>query len=508
MKTWILNIACSKSFWIVLYAVCLSMSGFCQIHNQYRTQGIIIPWYCMDSASLDIENDGDTDIVSGHKGYSSGLDDTLTVYVNDGDQNYTQTYYVGNIPNDAVCTGDFNNDGFTDIASACWNNSIGVWYNDGMGGFGNFDQISTTRGGTVLKSIDIEGDGDCDLFYLNNNPTYGNYFGFYRNNEGGFNNYLHMNEAIPEDYLSLNDMDGDGVIDVVGGGLIYLNRGNHFEILQVLSGFNWVPATSTGDYDNDGDIDILIINPTTPLSLFVLENIGNSTFQEHPDYAIIPGYYSRISPIVVCDLNNDGFADFIYMNMVDAPILTDMYLHILINQDGTGFESQSMYFDRLGTIFWFNLMDVADLNSDGNMDILISSVSPNDENAYLNFMLLIMQTGSGLFEQWVDNDDPCLDTENNEVSIEVFPNPFITNFSKELTIKVITPSNRLLEENGTMKVFNLRGQLVSILTIDHKLEITWDCRDYHGKPVSTGVYVVSIQFGNRILNATKIVVYK
>lgn len=493
---------------IILCLVFYSVSGFCQVSNQYRTQGMIIPWYCMDSATLDIDNDGDLDIVSGHKGYSTGVDDTLTVYVNNGGMHYTQTYYVGSIANDAVCTGDFNNDGFTDIAAASWNNSIGVYYNDGHGGFGNFLQISSTRGGSILKSIDIEGDGDLDLFYLSHNPNFGNYFGFYRNHGSSFSNYLHTDLTIPEDFLSLNDMDGDGVIDVIGGGSIYLNRGNQFEIVQVPLGITWAPATTTGDYDNDGDIDIIVINPTSPLSLYILENLGDMTFQGHPDFAIIPGYYHRISPMVVHDLNNDGYADIVYMNMVEAPILTDMYLHILTNQGGTGFESQSIYFNRLETIFWFNLVEVADLNSDGNLDILISSVSPNDVNEYLHYMIFVMQTRNGMFEQWVENDDPFITPESQKVSLEAYPNPFRIGHSKELTIKIYSPRIVSSGVNKTIRVFNARGQLVRKLIWGGRNQVCWNGLDDDGNRVPSGIYIIQLDHENIRSNSRKVIVYK
>ncbi len=492
---------------VVFCLICLFAGGSFRSGSPYRTQGMTIPLYCMDSSSLDIDNDGDWDLVTGHKGYGTGLDDTLTVYVNHGDMYYTQTYYVGNTPNDAVCTGDFNSDGYVDIATACWNNSIGIYYNDHQGGFGSFVRISSTRGGSILKSVDIEGDGDQDLFYMSNNPNFGHYFGFYRNHGTGFSNYLHTNEACSEDYLSLNDIDRDGVIDVISGGRIYLNRGDHFEQLLVPSDIVWAPATSSGDYDADGDIDLIIIAPTTPMSVTIYENLGDNTFQTHSEFAVAPGYFSWMSPVVVQDLNSDGYADIAYMNMVEAPVMTDMFLHILINQGGTGFTSQSIHFDRLETIFWFNMLEIADLNSDGARDIVISSVAPNDSDSYWQYMLFVMQTGDGLFEQVVANDDPTNSPVVSDRELSTYPNPMILSRVNEMKIRFPQqiPGDR--DGEREIRIFNTKGQLVRTLHPQREKEIIWDCLDNKGRILPSGVYLLQYRVGNTIVSTTKTLIF-
>lgn len=493
-----------------MMSICMALIPgviMCQVTSTYRTQGMTTPLYCMDSVTLDIDNDGDLDIVSGHKSYSTGIDDTLAVYTNSGDMHYTQDYYVSSTTNDAICAGDFDNDGFMDIASASWNNSIGIYFNSGHGGFSDYTRISSTRGASILKCVDIEGDGDSDLFYMSHNPNFGNYFGFYRNSGSGFNNYLHTNEALTEDYLSLNDIDNDGVIDVINGGRIYLNRGDHFEILSVPFGFTTAPAASSGDYDADGDIDLICLAPTEPMSISIMENLGNNVFESHPDQGYAPGDSYWCSPMLVRDLNGDGFADITYMNMVSAPILTDMNLHILINQDGTGFSSQTIHFDRMETIFWFNMLEVADLNADGAPDILISSVSPNDTSSYLFYMLFVIQNANGIFGQWVENDDPVITSEVSACAISAFPSPLNIGSGRLLILRVTDPQDRIIPGEKSIHIYNIRGQLIKTLGTDTLQNTTWDCLDNEGKSPKPGVYLIQYRINGITKSTTKVVLY-
>jgi hypothetical protein len=81
-------------------------------------------------------------------------------------------------------------------------------------------------------------------------------------------------------------------------------------------------------------------------------------------------------------------------------------------------------------------------------------------------------------------------------SLAVWPNPIRTQAS----LKTINGANL----NTTVKVFNLRGQLVRGLTLEPGAEYRWDLKDANGERLASGIYYISWRQGkfegsNRIL---------
>ena len=252
----------------------------------------------------------------------------------------------------AVTNGDFNNDGYPDIATIHvgasltvnekpYYNSISIFINDGTGGFGTRSDHAVGKKPANVLARDFNNDGWLDLATTN---------------QAGYNVSV-----------LLNDGEGAGEFnDAVNYPL--LDRGG--------SGKNF----DAGDIDGDGDHDIISICSSMNY-ITVLRNKGDGTFDEYVNF--IAGQ----SPIDIflSDLDNDGDQDVVTANVKDGT------LSILPNNaDGT--YSTFEFYDVGG---WPRGITHGDLDNDGDSDLATAN--------YLGGSLTIrINDGNGDFQEGYD----------------------------------------------------------------------------------------------------------
>jgi hypothetical protein len=219
-----------------------------------------------DSFVLDVENDGDLDIILSHGHSVQGL-----LLTNPGDGNFTFSRPNGfSAVKNFVSGADFNGDGLTDIVASYYSNPK---KNEGDGSFTNFPNsqlweignLNLNNGELIVNDLDNNGDNDIIIF-----EGSGKGCTVFLNADGNGTFVLGSKFAINLTNIQsfdLGDLDNDGDSDIflLGDQAAYLfindGSGNFFRgshVIQTTSG----SSVKLGDLDNDGDLDAVISRGT------------------------------------------------------------------------------------------------------------------------------------------------------------------------------------------------------------------------------------------------------
>lgn len=351
----------------------------------------------------DIDNDGDDDLLLGGH----------VLFVNQGNGTFAnQTKSAGITgPASGGVFGDYDNDGWLDfyaISSGTGDNADKLWRNRGNG---TFEDV-TIAAGNVLDDVSSEGaawgdfnnDGFLDL-YIANYEKPGDELGqgtpdrFWESQgDGTFKEAsaaVGMTPPFGKDLcgrgVNWGDYDNDGDIDIyvsnyrLQENLLWENLGNNrtmdAALLKGVAGFEkdgWWGHTigsEWGDYDNDGDLDLITANLAHPRYIdfsnktCLYENSGapGYTFKERRTEAGIK-YDETHSDPAWGDVDNDGYLD-LYITCIYENMRSYLYRN---KGDGT-FEditylSGTRTFNGWGCAF-------SDYDRDGDLDLLVASGS-------------------------------------------------------------------------------------------------------------------------------------
>lgn len=320
--------------------------------------------------AVDIDNDGDMDVVAS-SGYDIFWSENLDGLGNFGGQNIITTNVESVFSLDYY---DIDGDGDMDILSTSIYDDKIAWYEnlDGLGNFGN--QIIITQEASVFIGIiyaeDMDGDGDGDVIISNNGLTW------LENSDGNgtFTTENVITTQNTSNFLPV-DMDGDGDIDIVvpegyDDDVIWFENTNglgNFSSEQLIgSVIGDVDLVYAADFDNDGDVDVV----ADGTGLFLFRNDGNEDFdfRENIFSTTNSGVYQHIS---AADFDNDG----------DIDVISDAFI------DGKSGLAYSEYDQAINDFKRQRLLNeyisnpqetiTADVDNDGDMDILVSSISDN-----------------------------------------------------------------------------------------------------------------------------------
>ncbi len=385
------------------------------------------------AALFDFDNDGDLDIYFVQGGHLDTKISEHNVLLRNDDGTFhdvTEQSRTGNTGYGmGVATGDFNNDTFVDIFITNVGKNVLLKNN----GDGTFKDVTNTAGvgdtgwGASAAFADFDADGDLDLYVINYliwdhgldlqcfnakgaedycSPT--NYMApakdlLYRNNGNG--TFTNMSESASIGTRTgtglgvlCNDYTGDGMIDIFVANdsmadQLWQNNGSwSFTDVAAIRGCALDDegrakagmGVATDDFDNDGDLDILVCN---------LFGESDSLYQNEGDYFVdvtarkgirTATRHSTRFGLGWVDFNNDGFLDLYEANgrvqmigtsNTDDPFAEENYLLQGSEQKWEliqGIKNPKVHTSRAAVF--------GDINNDGRIDVLVVN---RDAPAYL-----------------------------------------------------------------------------------------------------------------------------
>jgi hypothetical protein len=185
--------------------------------------------------------------------------------------------------------------------------------------------------------------------------------------------------------LVTGDFNNDGIIDLLamsqdGTIAFFLGKGDGTFQSPITDTIGGLPvAIVVGDFNRDGILDFATIDyfaNTTSISL----GKGDGTFQSPVPYAVGSGPYY----MAAADFNGDGYQDLAVVNDNDNTVSV-----LLGNGDGT-FQAQKTY----GTGNQVEFVTTGDLNLDGKQDIVVANYG--DQNVGV-----LLGKGDGTFKPQV-----------------------------------------------------------------------------------------------------------
>jgi hypothetical protein len=244
----------------------------------------------------DLNGDGILDLVVTDK-----LQQDVTILIGKGNGTFQAPSAIIATPKAAhdVVVGDFNGDGNDDLGYAITTATNGSALSDlyiALGnGNGTFQtaQLRASQIGEFLTSGDTNGDNLVDIVSstVTLSPHISNsMFVLIGKGDGTFKPTVTYVSDIPSD-PHLTDVNGDGKPDIIAGGsfgaLVYPGNGDGtFQAYSepVIGGFSLTYAVNAGDYNNDGNADLIGTDANSPKAAVALSEV-----QQTADAAALTG---------------------------------------------------------------------------------------------------------------------------------------------------------------------------------------------------------------------------
>jgi len=255
---------------------------------------------------LDHDNDGDLDVLLVGYGIAEIFENNGGVFT-DANVGFTYSDYC------SADAGDYDNDGDLDIIIAdSGGGQSYIYRNDG----GTFARIEAGIVGLDYSSVrwgDHDGDGDLDVVLLGSNGSGTYETRLYENNAGIFVPVDAQLPGMRNGSVDWGDYDSDGDLDLLLAGQdtaydlrseVFVNSSGTFSLLETALPGVTVGSASWGDHDNNGSFDVLVTGIAgTPYTLTRIYAQNSGTFTDIQ--AGLPGHSNSSAAWGDFDGDND-----------------------------------------------------------------------------------------------------------------------------------------------------------------------------------------------------------
>jgi hypothetical protein len=328
---------------------------------------------------IDYDNDGDLDIfINGSNYLGDGVHERFSVIYQNDNLIFNEIRLNIDLFRGASDWGDYDNDGRLDLLISGYDSNgirrTKIFRNNEDS---TFTDINADLAGLVYSSAnwgDYDNDGDLDI--LINGQSNGEFSIWlehtfiYRNDNGSFARIENNVKGFDDGSTAWGDYDNDGDLDIVITGnygsnetsKIYRNDNGTYVDINADIPESRDGCVDLGDYDNDGDLDILLTGDSNFSDISCVLNNDNGNFVD-----INAGMLGvRYSSCQWGDYDNDGDLD-ILLSGIDNSSYDYVKISKLYSNDAGIFTEINIGLDGYkGNVAW------GDYDNDGDLDILFA----------------------------------------------------------------------------------------------------------------------------------------
>jgi photosystem II stability/assembly factor-like uncharacterized protein len=472
----------------------------------------------------DYNNDGHIDCF-----ISNGVKDVYnSLYRNNGDGTFFKIT-DGNIVEDYgdyrnSAWADFDNDGDLDLyvteVSEEYPNIL--YINDGRNFAKSKDTVIGSKADRTYNCgwCDFDNDGDVDIYLANAGAD--NLFEQVRPGEfalvGSNRIDANMGSAVS---CSWGDYDNDGWMDLFvvnydRPNVLYHNDGDGSFTPVTAPGISTDNKISKGsgwaDYDNDGDIDLFVVNRDSYL-FYTNDGAGNFTKDEMSEFIYHGG---NALAVAWGDKQNNGALDLVIASYDQQSLIYDNILKqnnwFKIRCAGNKTSNRSALGAKIKIVTTVNnqtrsqIRHISAASGHAAQNSLVQHFGlgpatmvdsiiihwPSGKKQILlnkaaNQRITVLESGTDFVEMANDNSSP-----KHYRLAQNYPNPF----NPTTTIEYEIPENTFV----TVNIFDANGQHVKTLVHEEKPagfhSITWDGKNKHGTTAASGLYVYKMSTEN------------